>query len=158
MIKVKIENIYGGKFGATFETMAEAKKWVESHTAKGKDSYKITTTEPKMDGAKTLEKKTGPMGMEVYVHEFPAEYEVEYIKLEEDYRESEKRFREIRAERDELLRNTDYTQLADAPMDSKTKKLYREYRDYLRRLPSLLDDKVVLKYNIKSFKEFVDGL
>lgn len=43
----------------------------------------------------------------------------------------------IRVKRDELLRLSDFSQLPDAPFSSEKKKQYREYRQYLRDLPSL---------------------
>lgn len=62
----------------------------------------------------------------------------------------------IRTERNSLLHNTDWTQLADAPIESKTKKLYREYRKYLRDLPILYPK--VSKVNIVNFKDFTKGI
>ena len=38
-------------------------------------------------------------------------------------------------ERNQLLKDTDWTQLADVPLDTKQKKYYRKYRSYLRDLP-----------------------
>ena len=44
---------------------------------------------------------------------------------------------QLRANRDEALRASDFTQLADAPLTSEEKAQYRVYRNYLRSLPSI---------------------
>ena len=88
-----------------------------------------------------------------YIVTYPCEYE---IKIEEVTTtvSVEDAWKELRSKRDELLRNTDYTQLADAPIDSTTKRLYREYRAYLRKLPTSYNDEYIRQYKIETFKEW----
>lgn len=43
----------------------------------------------------------------------------------------------LRKERDLALKNSDWTQLADNPLSSDDRKLYRKYRFYLRNLPDM---------------------
>lgn len=54
-----------------------------------------------------------------------------------------------RFQRDSLLRDTDFTQLIDAPFDEVTKDSYKLYRQYLRDYPSLsvFPDEEPLKYD-----------
>lgn len=42
---------------------------------------------------------------------------------------------QVRAERDRLLTETDWTQVLDAPIDAETRKAYRVYRQALRDVP-----------------------
>jgi len=84
----------------------------------------------------------------------PYEYFKKYILEEEDKKLAEKRLkllenlsisceedklklelRRLREDRDVLLKETDWTQLADNPLDSNKRKEYRKYREYLRNLP-----------------------
>ena len=155
---VKVSIIKNGQIagGATWKSKEEADAWIEKQEKRGswgKKAYTVVTTEP-LEGASNTEKVKGPMGMDAYKNYFPAEYEIKIEYINEKKIQADECFKKIREERDELLKNTDYTQLADAPMESKEKKIYREYRHYLRQLPSLLDDIVVLNYKIKTYEEF----
>jgi hypothetical protein len=46
----------------------------------------------------------------------------------------------LRNGRDQKLKETDFTQLADAPLTSEEKSEYREYRKWLRELPRLWEE------------------
>lgn len=46
----------------------------------------------------------------------------------------------LRAQRDQLLRETDFTQLVDAPLTAEKKEEYRLYRQALRDLPETVQD------------------
>lgn len=46
----------------------------------------------------------------------------------------------VRARRDQLLRDSDYTQLPDADMDAALRARWAEYRQALRDLPLLIAD------------------
>lgn len=60
----------------------------------------------------------------------------------------------LRVKRNKLLEETDKTQLPDFPLDAKNKTLYREYRSYLRNLPSMYNDTNIDKFKIKTFDEW----
>jgi hypothetical protein len=51
---------------------------------------------------------------------------------------ADKPMEDLRVERDKALLSTDHTQLADAPLGSTEKADYRDYRQYLRDLPTLI--------------------
>lgn len=55
--------------------------------------------------------------------------------------------------RDKSLKDTDWTQLADVPLDSLEKKNYRSYRSYLRDLPKNVKSGK-LEVKCMSFKEW----
>lgn len=61
---------------------------------------------------------------------------------------------ELRKERDVLLADTDFTQLADAPLTSEEKTEYRNYRTFLRELPEKINNQQWLEYRAPSFEEF----
>lgn len=62
----------------------------------------------------------------------------------------------LKIERNAILKNTDYTQLADAPFTSKEKKYYREYRQFLRDITKNFDNKSILKAKIPTFDEWLE--
>jgi hypothetical protein len=64
----------------------------------------------------------------------------------------------LKSKRDTLLKETDYTQLSDAPFTTAVKLEYRNYRDYLRNLPSLHNNDTILHAEVRSFEEFKIGL
>ncbi|MHA1303793.1 MAG: tail fiber assembly protein [Candidatus Heimdallarchaeaceae archaeon] len=56
----------------------------------------------------------------------------EFIKYE---RKVNITWEEVRQQRDSLLRKTDWTQLADAPLTAEEKEQHRVYRQVLRDIP-----------------------
>lgn len=69
----------------------------------------------------------------------PAEFEVEIVDNREELRKLEvkQRWEKLRNDRNEMLQNTDYMMLADAPVDREGKRDFIEYRQYLRDIPVL---------------------
>jgi hypothetical protein len=65
-------------------------------------------------------------------------------------------FKRLRFYRNQSLRETDFTQLADAPIDNKLKSFYRLYRKYLRDLPSNFNSETVKEAKVMNFKEWKD--
>lgn len=62
----------------------------------------------------------------------------------------------LREKRDSILKETDKTQLADFPIDTKLRGLYREYRVYLRDLPKLFNEETVKTAKVKNFEEWLE--
>ena len=62
----------------------------------------------------------------------------------------------LRLKRDFALAYTDYTQLADCPLSTKIKQLYREYRAFLRNLPLCYNDESIGKFKVMTFEEWAD--
>lgn len=54
-------------------------------------------------------------------------------------KEDEILWKRVRSKRDKLLAETDWTQLADAPIDKATKKLFASYRQALRDVTDVED-------------------
>lgn len=52
-----------------------------------------------------------------------------------DEEKAEKALERLRRERNQILKDTDWTQLPDVPLDATQRKFYRKYREYLRVLP-----------------------
>ena len=57
----------------------------------------------------------------------------------------------MRAVRNNYLKDTDYTQLEDAPVSEDKKEQYRAYRQYLREYP---DTENWWKQNPKTFEDW----
>ena len=80
---------------------------------------------------------------------------IECIKREEA--ESKKKTMEnLRLSRNRKLKDSDYTQLSDAPISSEVKKQYKKYRQHLRDLPYLIRVKAKLDYKVPTFEEWCD--
>lgn len=63
----------------------------------------------------------------------------------------------FRKQRNKFLHETDWTQLADAELDTEQKKEYRAYRAYLRVLPKLHNDSTIVSAKVYSFEEWKKG-
>lgn len=57
----------------------------------------------------------------------------------------------VRFIRDRLLKNTDFTQGKDCPLDETTVESYKKYREYLRGIPQSKDFPYV---TVKTYKEW----
>lgn len=66
-------------------------------------------------------------------------------------------WQELRAKRDLYLQETDWTQLSDSPLSTALKKDYRDYRNYLRILPTLHNDSSIAGARVCSFLEWRNG-
>lgn len=62
----------------------------------------------------------------------------------------------LRIKRNVLLQETDKFMLPDFPIDTKTRGLYREYRQYLRDCPKLFDDENIKQAQIKEFSKWLE--
>lgn len=60
----------------------------------------------------------------------------------------------LRYKRNALLLDTDYTQLADCPLNSKQKAVYREYREFLRNITNNYNDESIERAKVMSFEEW----
>lgn len=78
---------------------------------------------------------------------------LEDLKADSEEEKINLQMERIRRERDKNLKNSDWTQLADAPLDSQEKKEYRKYREFLRELPELVKDSKV-ESHCKTFIEW----
>lgn len=69
---------------------------------------------------------------------------------------NEQLWKVLRSTRNKLLELTDKTQLADFPLDSKSRGHYREYRQYLRDCPKMFDEVSISSAKVKTFEEWID--
>jgi uncharacterized membrane protein len=80
------------------------------------------------------------------------------LKIEEVDREGKEYFwKSLRKTRDYFLQTTDWTQLADAEIDTELRKEYRSYRAYLRVLPKLHDDSTIFHAKVYDFEDWKKG-
>ena len=61
---------------------------------------------------------------------------------------------ELCSKKNDILTATDYTQIADCPLDTDTKRIMREYRQYLRDFTDGLTPQNVMVANLENFHEF----
>lgn len=62
------------------------------------------------------------------------------------YKEPKKTMGEIRQKRDQLLKESDWTQMPDSPLSDEIKQLWKAYRQDLRDLPNQYDDADKVKF------------
>jgi hypothetical protein len=67
----------------------------------------------------------------------------------------EKSWSNFRKIRDNYLSDLDWTQFADVPMKTKTRKWYKDYRQYLRDAPLRYNDKNINTAKIENYKEWL---
>lgn len=60
----------------------------------------------------------------------------------------------LKLKRNEYLKNTDFSQLADAPFSSEEKLEYRQYRTYLRDLPAQYNNDNITSYVVLTFEQW----
>lgn len=173
MFKISVSNIHGQSWTKTAETENEATIWIEKHKSKktfGLPERKVRQDKKPRDLEYTevekykldlhsfeliLNEETGMPEVDGIEYEviYPCEYEI-IIEEVGSVLDIEDAWKGLREKRDKLLRDTDYTQLADAPIKPDAKKMYREYRQYLRRLPNGYNDEHIRSYKIESFREW----
>lgn len=78
-------------------------------------------------------------------------------KKEQQKLELEKLKAEIRVEADEMLLHTGWSMLSDAPLSQEGKKLYRDYRQYLRDIIDLWENKQINELKVMTFDEWRDN-
>lgn len=88
-----------------------------------------------------------------YKFRIPVEYEI--YKDVAPIDKSPIYFQELRDARSLVLRDTDWSQLADAPLSTDERNYYREYRQYLRDLPLNYDDQSIINWSIMSYSDFL---
>lgn len=84
-------------------------------------------------------------------------YVTDGLVIEEYSGEKGDSFRDLRLKRDKILKDTDWTQLADVVMPQDDRKLYRAYRQYLRDLPALHNEETVLSATVYCFEDWKLG-
>lgn len=60
----------------------------------------------------------------------------------------------LRANRNEALKQSDWTQLADVVMKTEERTSWRKYREYLRHLPKMHSDESICSADVLSFEEW----
>lgn len=152
MLVIIKNNKLNREFMAEFGTKEECEAWVKNHKLKGKDRVIIRSFQ-KLDGFKVLLEEVDFMGNNEYVLEGPCEYEVEYIH---DNPVSTQEYKDALAkEIKKKLKDTDWSQLADAPIDTKERKIYREYRQYVRKKEKDYNEETIKNWKILTYKEYV---
>lgn len=90
------------------------------------------------------------------------DYEIEFI--DENEYDRDRKMSELIQRRDAILKATDWLFMSDVKTEQKHRRIYMEYRQYLRDLPSLIGNKDVI--GIEEFphylrrkhpEEFMDG-
>ena len=85
----------------------------------------------------------------VAIEEVDAKWKVEYEK-----QKYEEQFDVLRKQAWKYLRETDWSQAPDEPLDTEQKKEYREYRKYLRNIDLIWKNKQIKEHNVMNFEEW----
>lgn len=175
----KIDN---KEFSATFNSKNEANLWKISQLNKGDKCpfgvpehekllplddvpnnatilEKVETYEPRLDYLfNPIYDENGDAILDKVVKckvKIPAEFVIEEYETLYNENQLVQAYGNLRKDRDNMLRCTDFTQLADAPLNSEQKNNYREYRKFLRELPSKHNDSSILNAKVPTFEEFI---
>lgn len=80
------------------------------------------------------------------------------LRIEEvTYNSIDEVWKLFRKKRNEFLSLTDWTQVPDSALPIETRKEYRNYRSYLRNLPSLHNDASIVMAKVYSFEDWKKG-
>lgn len=146
------------------ETEQEIQNWLNKHINNSTFGKPERWVKDSLDNPLTqLEKNTALDSREI-IDEITQESHMEY-KLECEYSISQEEsnnnyfnlqdaYDKLRKERDIILKSLDFTQLPDAPISSEERAKYKEYRTYLRGLPSAYNDSNITSYSILSFEDW----
>ena len=162
-----INNVNGREYRASFDSEQELDSWVQSQLDKGmkcpwgKPDHYIELDEniSPSDRAEFVEVVTylaeseDSVDVIKYKYFIPCEYQVYKDVTPED--KSPIYFEELRKARSVKLSEYDWTQLADAPFTSDERSKYREYRQYLRDLPSQYSAESIHSWQIMEFDEWM---
>lgn len=140
------------KFVGKFDTKRECDEWVSSHKLKGKDRV-IIRSDKKLNGFEVLLEDRDSNGNIEYVLEGASEYKVDY--LSHDPFEAVNHWNDFRNRKLELLRETDWSQISDAEISTEERRIYKEYRKYIRRKDKEYNDETIENWKILSYKEYV---
>ncbi len=154
MFKVKVFINNEEKYGAYFENEMLANIFIENHLkANSWGRAERTVFYKKYEGRDPRAKVVAEMPNGKVECIIPADYEIvieDIVGIDPPHI----LFERLRAERLILLAETDVTQLADYPLTSKEKGHMREYRAYLRGLPTQYSNDSIYEYKIKTYKEW----
>ena len=150
---VVITNLkYNKKFMAEFDTKAECDNWVKNHKLKGKDKV-VKKSNVIEKGYNIILEEVKDNGEVEYILEGPAEYSVDYLE------ENPVTVKEYRAALDakmkEILLDTDWSQLSDAPLKTEERRIYKKYREYVRNKRKEYNDNNIKNWKILTYKEYV---
>lgn len=139
--------IHNNVNGADFEQIGEAfvmnpgygkpDRWVPTSSLMPADVARVVDTRP----APSIDDKNATESL------LPSEYVVTVEDITQEIKD--KKMAAIRAERNKRLTATDFTQLADAPLDAPQKQAMREYRQALRDLPETVTNPDVVVWPVK---------
>lgn len=143
---------YNKKFMAEFDTKAECDNWVKNHKLKGKDKV-VKKSNVIEKGYNIILEEVKDNGEVEYILEGPAEYSVYYLE------ENPVTVKEYRAALDakikEILLDTDWSQLSDAPLKTEERRIYKKYREYVRNKKKEYSDDNIKNWKILTYKEYV---
>jgi DNA primase large subunit len=128
----------------TFGTWSSVSKWVsENEITEKEQSFIVDSRYIEKDGLQKLFYKVA-FGLKIKVQK-------------EESGSTEELWAVFRKKRQQKLQETDWTQLADAGLDTDARKEYRQYRAYLRDVPSLHNDSSVIHAKVYSFEDWKKG-
>lgn len=131
------------QYHITFYGWDKPQKWVHERFIKPEEKKYIVSEQEKPGPNKSIQKW------------YLVRPEWNFIDAELDPSEAQVTdWHTLRIKRDWVLKETDYTQLADSSLDSKTKLMYREYRQFLRNLPMCYNDESINRATVMTFEEW----
>lgn len=138
MIKINIKKSDGSiGWSAVWNTQEKADAWIAQEVANnswGKPERWVREEDEDISEAletREVENLQGP----IIEYKLAAEYTIEQIDLG-----NEPLMEALRSQRNQLLQQCDWTQLADSPLSNESKSAWASYRQALRDLPENCED------------------
>lgn len=130
-------------YHTVFHGWDKAQKWVYERFIKEEERKYIVSEQEKSGPNKTIQKW------------YLVRPEWNFIDVQVDPKEAIViDWHTLRIKRDWMLKETDFSQLADAPMNNAEKGKYREYRHYLRNIPLNFNEESIGRAVIMSFEDW----
>ena len=76
------------------------------------------------------------------------------VKIEFENNKIQEQIDKLKKEINDALHETTWSMLSDAPLSQEGKKLYRDYRQYLRDIPDLWKRKQINELKVMTFDEW----
>lgn len=162
MYVIRLTRTDGTKEEFSFESQKLALIYKEYHLAFGNwnncsrwvEDYKVTPEERPFICDEMTELKNGEI---VRLYRITEGFQIELEEVKDSSFVLEEVWERFRYLRTEMLKLTDWSQMADVIMSQDLRKQYRSYRQYLRDLPTLHSDSTIVLAKVYDFNEFLNG-
>lgn len=134
----------------------DMRKLIERWEGLSDQRYALDSVKPGVANLEVFFKEEVLKMNTVHAYQLMADLEKadEEYKLEQERRQREQLTKAMEGDIKQALDDTTWSMLPDAPLSNNGKKLYRDYRQYVRDIPELWDRQQISKFEVMSFEEW----